>query len=68
MNVKSYVVRIYRHEPGRVIAGERRDARLTGLVEGVSGSRAAFNDAEALWKFLVQEASTLEPGEPESDD
>jgi hypothetical protein len=67
MNVKSYVVRIYRHEPGRVVAGERRDALLTGLVEGVSGHKAAFHDAEALWQFLVQEMSAAEPSESESD-
>jgi hypothetical protein len=63
-----YIVRIYRREPGRAVAGDHRDVRLTGLVEDDGGRKAMFHDAEALWQFLVQEMSAAEPSEPESDD
>lgn len=62
-----YIVRIYRREPGRVAAGERRDVQLTGLVEDDSGRKAVFHNAEALWRLLAREIPAAQPGKPESD-
>jgi hypothetical protein len=67
MSVKSYVVRIYRREPGQVAAGDLCDVRLTGLVEDVDGRKASFHDAGALWRLLARGIPAAEPGERESD-
>lgn len=61
-----YIVRVYRREPARVVAGELCEAKLTGLVEDVSGRKASFHDAEALWRLLAQEIPAAESGKPES--
>jgi hypothetical protein len=63
-----YVVRIYRREPGRVVNGDLRPVRITGLVEDCDGHKESFHDAEALWRLLAQERPAEEPRGPESKD
>lgn len=60
-------MRNYRRGSARVVAGDLRDVRLTGLAEDDSGRKAMFHDAEALWRSQAQEIPAAEPGKPESD-
>lgn len=55
MNIRSYVVRIYRRGPARAAA--RSAARLVGIVENtLTGERVGFRDIDELWAVLARPA------------